>query len=109
MNFQLVKYELSCGLASQLPESTLPEIVFAGRSNVGKSSLFADFHGTKDMLPFWHTTQDMLSFRHDGAPFSYTFPTFPTNIAPVHYSPYAQNVNSFCAIKQAEIHYLRLL
>ena len=39
MNFQLVKYELSCGLASQLPESTLPEVVFAGRSNVGKSSL----------------------------------------------------------------------
>ena len=39
MNFHLVKYEMSCGLAGQLPESTLPEVVFAGRSNVGKSSL----------------------------------------------------------------------
>lgn len=38
MNFHLVKYEMSCGLAGQLPESTLPEVVFAGRSNVGKSS-----------------------------------------------------------------------
>ena len=39
MNFHLVKYEMSCGLANQLPQSTLPEVVFAGRSNVGKSSL----------------------------------------------------------------------
>ena len=35
MNFHLVKYEMSCGLAGQLPESTLPEVVFAGRSTVG--------------------------------------------------------------------------
>lgn len=39
MNFQTVQFELSCGLASQLPPSELPEVVFAGRSNVGKSSL----------------------------------------------------------------------
>ena len=39
MNFHLVKFEMSCGLANQLPQSTLPEVVFAGRSNVGKSSL----------------------------------------------------------------------
>ncbi len=30
---------MSAGLASQFPPSTLPEIVFSGRSNVGKSSL----------------------------------------------------------------------
>ena len=49
MNFQLVKYELSCGLASQLPESTLPEIVFAGRSNVGKSSLINKIFNQKQL------------------------------------------------------------
>lgn len=32
-------FETSAGLSSQLPSSTLPEIVFSGRSNVGKSSL----------------------------------------------------------------------
>ena len=32
-------FEMSAALSSQLPLSTLPEIVFSGRSNVGKSSL----------------------------------------------------------------------
>ena len=49
MNFHLVKYELSCGLASQLPESTLPEVVFAGRSNVGKSSLINKVFNQKQL------------------------------------------------------------
>ena len=39
MNFQKVSFELSAGKKGQLPASTLPEIVFSGRSNVGKSSL----------------------------------------------------------------------
>ena len=39
INFQDVKFELSCGNSKQLPKSDLPEIVFSGRSNVGKSSL----------------------------------------------------------------------
>ena len=34
-----VNLETVCGIASKLPESTLPEIAFAGKSNVGKSSL----------------------------------------------------------------------
>ncbi|MCQ2405424.1 MAG: ribosome biogenesis GTP-binding protein YihA/YsxC [Clostridia bacterium] len=32
-------FETSVGLKSQLPADTLPEIVFSGRSNVGKSTL----------------------------------------------------------------------
>ena len=32
-------FETSVGLKSQLPKDTLPEIVFSGRSNVGKSTL----------------------------------------------------------------------
>lgn len=39
MNYQNVAYELSAGRANQLPKSTVPEVVFSGRSNVGKSSL----------------------------------------------------------------------
>ena len=39
MNFNAVEFERAFGTSAQLPESTLPEIAFAGRSNVGKSSL----------------------------------------------------------------------
>lgn len=39
MDFQHVEYELSFGTVAQIAPSTLPEIAFAGRSNVGKSSL----------------------------------------------------------------------
>ena len=36
MNFNNVTFERSFGISSQLPPSTLPEVAFAGRSNVGK-------------------------------------------------------------------------
>lgn len=39
MNYHNVEFETSFGLASQLPPSDLAEIAFAGRSNVGKSSM----------------------------------------------------------------------
>jgi len=39
MNTSAFSYEASYGTSAQLPPSTLPEIAFAGRSNVGKSSL----------------------------------------------------------------------
>lgn len=39
MNFNEVSFELAAGRADQLPKSELPEIVFSGHSNVGKSSL----------------------------------------------------------------------
>ncbi|MBQ7653952.1 MAG: YihA family ribosome biogenesis GTP-binding protein [Clostridia bacterium] len=39
MNYNKADFETSFGLSSQLPESTVCEIAFAGRSNVGKSSL----------------------------------------------------------------------
>lgn len=34
-----ISLETVCGITSKLPENTLPEIAFAGKSNVGKSSL----------------------------------------------------------------------
>lgn len=39
MNFHNVEFECSYGRPDQLPESIMPEIVFSGRSNVGKSSM----------------------------------------------------------------------
>lgn len=39
MKIESAVFELSAGVSSQLPPSTLPEIAFSGRSNVGKSSL----------------------------------------------------------------------
>ncbi|HEX2985523.1 MAG TPA: ribosome biogenesis GTP-binding protein YihA/YsxC [Caproiciproducens sp.] len=39
MKFNNAAFEICAGQPDQLPESSLPEIVFSGRSNVGKSSL----------------------------------------------------------------------
>lgn len=39
VNFQNVEFELAAGRKDQLPKGTAPEIVFSGKSNVGKSSL----------------------------------------------------------------------
>lgn len=39
MYFNNVEFETSFGTQAQLPASAVPEIAFAGRSNVGKSSL----------------------------------------------------------------------
>lgn len=39
MNFQIVEFEAAYGKSKQIPSSDMPEIVFSGKSNVGKSSL----------------------------------------------------------------------
>lgn len=39
MNLHSAVFEMAAGISSQLPASTLPEVAFSGRSNVGKSSL----------------------------------------------------------------------
>ena len=44
-----IKFEASYGVSSQLPPSSLPEIVFAGKSNVGKSSLFNKLFNRKSL------------------------------------------------------------
>lgn len=49
MNYHLVAFESSYGLSSQLPESDLPEIVFSGRSNVGKSSMLNKLFNRKQL------------------------------------------------------------
>ena len=49
MNINNVSFERSFGNAAQLPPSTYPEIVFAGRSNVGKSSLLNKLFNRKEL------------------------------------------------------------
>lgn len=39
MVIKKVNLDIVCGITSKLPENTIPEIAFAGKSNVGKSSL----------------------------------------------------------------------
>lgn len=39
MNFNEVSFEFAVGRVDQIPKSDMPEVVFSGHSNVGKSSL----------------------------------------------------------------------
>jgi GTP-binding protein len=50
MNFVDIQFLLSVHSLSQLPEPSLPEIAFAGRSNVGKSSLMNTLVGRKNLV-----------------------------------------------------------
>jgi len=49
INYQKVRFLTSFGTAKQLPPSEKPEIVFAGRSNVGKSSLINSLFNRKSL------------------------------------------------------------
>ena len=49
MNFNNPKFLASYGLLKQIPESVYPEFVFAGHSNVGKSSLINKVLGRKSI------------------------------------------------------------
>ena len=49
MNYNNVTFEAAYGTAKQLPVSDLPEIVFSGRSNVGKSSLINKLFNRKNL------------------------------------------------------------
>ena len=44
-----VELETVCGVTSTLPENTLPEFAFAGKSNVGKSSLINGLMNRKSL------------------------------------------------------------
>lgn len=73
MNVNNVKFEASFGRSSQLPASDMPEIVFAGKSNVGKSSLINKLFNRKSLarvssVPGKTTTINFFTL--DGARFA---------------------------------------
>lgn len=49
MNYNKAEFEKSYGISSQLPPSNIPEIVFSGKSNVGKSSLLNKLFNRKQL------------------------------------------------------------
>ena len=49
MVIKQVSLETVCGITSTLPENTLPEVAFAGKSNVGKSSLINTLMNRKSL------------------------------------------------------------
>lgn len=49
MNYHNIAFETSFGLSSQLPPSDMAEIAFAGRSNVGKSSMINKLFNRKSL------------------------------------------------------------
>lgn len=49
MNYNKAEFEKSYGISSQLPPSDITEITFAGRSNVGKSSLLNKLFNRKSL------------------------------------------------------------
>ncbi len=49
MNVNNAELEIVCGITSKLPATKLPEIAFAGKSNVGKSSLINSLINRKSL------------------------------------------------------------
>lgn len=49
MNYNKVIFEAAFGTLKQIPQSDVPEIVFAGRSNVGKSSMLNRLFNRKNL------------------------------------------------------------
>ena len=72
MNINNIAFERSFGISSQLPPSTCPEIAFAGRSNVGKSSLLNKLFNRKGLAKVSQTpgkTATINFFSCDGVRF----------------------------------------
>ena len=69
INYGKIKYLKTCASTKDLPGEDLPEIVLAGRSNVGKSSLVNALGGNKKLARVSQTpgkTQQIIYFDMDG-------------------------------------------
>ena len=69
INYGKIKYLKTCTSVKDLPDTDLPEIVLAGRSNVGKSSLVNAFGNNRKLARVSQTpgkTQQIIYFDLDG-------------------------------------------
>ncbi|MDO4405496.1 MAG: ribosome biogenesis GTP-binding protein YihA/YsxC [Atopobiaceae bacterium] len=69
LRYDQARFEASYGKASDLPEASMPEVSFAGRSNVGKSSLLNKLVGRKALAKVSSTpgrTANINFFEVDG-------------------------------------------
>jgi len=69
INYGKIKYLKTCASVKDLPDTDLPEIVLAGRSNVGKSSLVNAFGNNRNLARVSQTpgkTQQIIYFDLDG-------------------------------------------
>ncbi len=72
MNFNKADFEFSAGEIKQMPKSDMPEIVFSGKSNVGKSSLINKLLNRKSLARVSSSpgkTATINSYRVDTARF----------------------------------------
>ena len=58
LNYAKAEFRASYGLKSQLPAPSGPEVVFSGRSNVGKSSLINKLCMRKSLARLCRTIED---------------------------------------------------
>ena len=68
INYGKIRYLKTCASTKDLPDEKLPEIVLAGRSNVGKSSLVNALGGNKKLARVSQTpgkTQQIIYFDMD--------------------------------------------
>lgn len=68
INYGKIQYFRTCASIKDLPDDILPEIVLAGRSNVGKSSLVNALGGSKKLARVSQTpgkTQQIIYFNMD--------------------------------------------
>lgn len=68
INYGKIQYFRTCASIEDLPDDKLPEIVLAGRSNVGKSSLVNALGGSKKLARVSQTpgkTQQIIYFNMD--------------------------------------------
>ncbi len=73
MRFDSIEFSAAYGTSAQLPPSSIPEIVFSGRSNVGKSSLINKLFGRKNLARVSSTpgkTVTVNFFKGDGVYFA---------------------------------------
>lgn len=72
MRFDKIDFAASYGISSQLPVSDIPEVVFSGRSNVGKSSLINKVFNRKNLARVSSTPGKTITinfFKGDGVNF----------------------------------------